>query len=211
MDETEIYDARLELIDFGIEVFHDVPTEAFVGSLLDDAITMPEDSVNERLDRGFEELQAFIDANRGRDLATVQDELNAEFTRVFVGPRPPILPHETYYREDTEFIGQGLANVEASYSAAGWTPPEDYTEENDYVAVELGFLRSLVERQRGGAEEAFGYERVFLDEHIGQWIDDFAAEVHEETDEPLLLAGADVVAGLVEFEDELVAQMVSGA
>ena len=210
MQDTEIYEARLELIDFGIETFHDVPTAAFVDSLLGEGIVMPEDSVNESLDRGFAALDDFIAANRGRDPETVHEELNTEFTRVFIGPRPPVLAHETNFREDTEFIGEGLAEVEASYGAAGWAAPEDYTEEDDYVAVELAFLRYLVEQQRAGHEEAFGYERVFIDEHLSHWVDDFADAVHEATDEPLFLAGADIVAGLVEFEDELVAQMVPG-
>lgn len=210
MNDDEIYEARLELVDFPIEVFHDVPTEAFVGRLLDDEIRVPEDSVNETLDRGFEQLQAFIDANEGEDPEELREELNKEYTRLFVGPRPLVLAHETYFRDDTEFIGEGLAEVEASYSAAGWSSPEDYPEEDDHIAVELAFLRRLIQLQRAGAEEAFGYERVFIDEHLGQWIDDFAATVREETDELLFLAGADVAAGLVEFEDEIVAQMVPG-
>lgn len=210
MQDTEIYEARLELIDFAIEVFHDVPTVAFIDSLLGEGILTPDDSVNAHLDRGFEELDEFVEANRGRDPETIHEELNTEFTRVFIGPRPPVLAHETHFRDDTEFIGEGLANVEASYGAAGWASPEDYTEEDDYVAIELAFLRYLVEQQRAGHEEAFGYERVFIDEHLSLWVEEFAEAVHDATDEPLFLAGADVVAGLVEFEDELVAQMVPG-
>ncbi|MFB6096697.1 MAG: molecular chaperone [Haloferacaceae archaeon] len=211
MNDDEIYEARLELVDFPIEVFHDVPTEEFLDGLLTDGVTVPDDSVNETLDRGFERIGDFVEANEGADPAALSDELNTEYTRVFVGPRPPVLAHETYFREDTEFIGKGLAQVQASYSAAGWSPPEDYPEEDDHVAVELAFLRRLIQLQRGGAEEAFGYERVFIDEHLGQWIGEFAADVREATDEPLFLAGADVAEGLVEFEDELVAQMVPGS
>jgi TorA maturation chaperone TorD len=138
----------------------------------------------------------------------VQEELATEYTRVFVGPRPPVLAHETYYREDRDFLGEGLAEVQASYSAAGWSPPEEYPEEDDHVAVELAFLRYLVARQRSGDEETFGFERVFLDEHLLHWVDAFAEDVLDETDEPLYRAGASIVAGLAEFEDELVAQMV---
>lgn len=207
MEETAIYDARLELVDFAIEVFHDVPDTEFVSRLLDGSVELPEGAVDETLDAGFEALARFTDANAGRGPEAVQDDLAEEFTRVFVGPRPPVLAHETAFREDTEFIGQGLAEVEASYSAAGWNPPEEYGEENDYLAVELAFLRHLIGRQRAGVQEAVGYERVFLDEHLLTWVDDFAAAVAEETDEPLFLAGARVAAGLAHFEDELVAQI----
>ncbi|WP_096391350.1 TorD/DmsD family molecular chaperone [Halopenitus persicus] len=213
MDDARIYEARLEVIDFLIEVFYDAPGEEFLGRLFSDAVTVPDGEINEPMDRGFRRLEAFIEANRSRSVEDVADDLRTEYTRLFVGPRPPALPHETYYREDTEFIGEGLAELEADYSAAGWTPHEDYPEENDHLAVELAFLRDLVDRQRRGEEAAFNYERVFLDEHVGRWHEAFLETVRSEFDgtdaeTSLLLAAAEVFVGLIEFEDELVAQQV---
>jgi len=210
MNDAELYEARLELIDFCIEIFWDVPDESFVERLLGGEIETPEGSVNEPIDEGFEALMRWREANRDRPAETVHDELNREYTDLFVGPRPPVLPHETYYREDTDFLGEGLAEVEASYGAAGWSPPEDYPEEADFIAVELAFLRYLVERQRAGGEEAFGFERVFLDEHLDHWVDAFVEDAREEADPGLFLAAVLVFQGLVRFEDELVAQMVPG-
>jgi TorA maturation chaperone TorD len=208
MNDDAVYAARLELVDFLVEVFYDVPDEAFVDRLLSGDLQFPADEVNDGLDAGFDRLETFVADNADRDPADVQDELETEYTRVFVGPRPPVLAHETNYREDTAFIGEGLADVEASYGAAGWTPPENYGEENDFVAVELAFLRHLITRQRRGAEEAFGYERVFLDEHLLRWVDPFVDDVYDHAESDLYLAAADVFRGFVEFEDELVAQMV---
>lgn len=207
MDDEAVYEARLEIVDFLIETFWDVPSEAFLSRLLSDEVRIPEAEIDERFTRGFDRLRSFVDTNRDRPLETVHDELRTEYTDVFVGPRPPVLAHETYYREDTDFLSEGLAAVQSSYSAAGWSPPEDYGEEHDFVAVELAFLRHLVERQQAGAEESFGYERVFLDEHLLQWYEAFVEDVHRNTDAPLFLAAADVFAGFVEFEDEIVAQM----
>jgi TorA maturation chaperone TorD len=213
MDETQIYEARLEVIDFLIEVFYDAPDEEFLERLFSDEVAVPEGEINDPMDSGFERLEAFIEANRSRSVEDVFDELRTEYTRLFVGPRPPALPHETYYREDTEFIGEGLAELEADYSAAGWQPHEDYPEENDHIAVELAFLRSLVDRQRRGEEAAFGFERVFLDEHLGRWHEEFLETVQDEftmqeAEANLFLAASEVFVGLVEFEDELVAQQV---
>jgi TorA maturation chaperone TorD len=210
MNDAELYDARLELIDFCIDAFWDVPGESFVERLLGGEIELPEGSVNEPLDGGFEMLREWREEHRDRSPGTVHDELNREYTDLFVGPRPPVLPHETYYREDTDFLGEGLAEVEASYGAAGWSSPEDYPEEDDFVAVELAFLRHLVDRQRTGGEEAFGFERVFLDEHLLEWVDAFVDELRDEADPGLFLAAGLIFQGLVRFEDELVAQMVPG-
>ncbi|MFC7156780.1 molecular chaperone [Halomarina halobia] len=208
MNDDVIYDARIELIDFLVEVFWDVPTEEFLGTLLAGEIRTPEESVNEGLDRGFEHLRAFVAANEGADPDAVRERVRAEYSRAFVGPRPPVLPHESYYREDSDFLGSGLAAVESSYAAAGWSPPEDYPEESDFVAVELAFLRALVDRQRRGDGDAFGYERVFLEEHLGRWVGAFAADLREETDCDLFLAAGEILEGLVEFEDEIVSQQV---
>ncbi len=205
--DDDIYAARIELVDYLVECFHDAPDEAFVERLLSGEVATPQDSVNEGMDEGFETLRTFV-ASEGDDPEAVADRLGKEFTRLFVGPRPPVTAHETYYREG-DFLGKGLAEVEASYSAAGWSPPEDYPEEDDYVAVELAFLRHLITLQRRGHEEAFGYERVFLDEHLGQWVDDLAADVLENTDEPFYRAAAQVLAGVVEFEDDIVASQMA--
>lgn len=207
MNETAIYEARLELTDFVIEVFRDTPESAFVERLLDDEIRLPEDSVNEPMDEGFEMLDEWIADNTDRSIEVVVEELRREYTKLLVGPRPPVLPHETHYRDDTEFIGEGLAAVEASYGAAGWSPPEDYPEENDFITVELAFLRALIEAQQDGREETVGYERVFLEEHLTEWVDDFVAEMREEADPGLFLAAALICRGLLDFETDLVAQM----
>lgn len=208
MDTTALYDARIELLDFAIDAFGDVPSAEFLSEVRA-GVTVPDDEVHPSLDAGFDALERFVQENADRPVDDLQEELTIEYTRLFVGPRPVVVAHETHYRDDTEFIGEGLADVEEAYAAAGWKPPEDYPEENDFVAVELGFLRNLVRRQRDGQEEAFGYERVFLDEHLLTWVDDLAADVREETDEDLYLAAAGVAEGLVAFEDELAAQMVS--
>jgi TorA maturation chaperone TorD len=210
MDDETVYAARLELVDFLIAALWDVPQEAFLEELLEGS-RLPEKQVNEGLDEGFSALEAFVEANRDRPIEAVREELRGEYSRLFVGPRPPILAHETHYREDTDFIGEGLAEVQASYNAAGWSSPEEYPEEDDYIAVELAFLRNLIECQQRGQAEAFGYERIFLDEHLLRWIEEFVAELRERADSRFYQAVADVLAGAIAFEDDLAAQMVSGS
>lgn len=207
MDEEALYESRLELVDFLVEALHDTPDEEFVETLLAGDVLLPEGEVNDFLDRGFDELRTFIDEHRGYDLDVVQEALEREYTRLLVGPRPPVVAHETYYREDTDYLGEGLAEVQASYGAAGWSAPDDYPEEADFVAVELAFLRNLIDRQRRGAEEAVGFERVFLDEHALEWVEPFATDLRQEADSRLYVTVADIYRGFLEFEDELVAQM----
>ncbi|MFC4438287.1 MULTISPECIES: TorD/DmsD family molecular chaperone [Natrialbaceae] len=206
VDQRALYDARLELVNFLIDAFADVPTDEFVETILQE-LAFPEESVSEELDRGFDQLEAFVAANRDRDPTTVQSDLEREFTRLFVGPRPQVLAHETYYREDTDFRGAGRAKVTASYDAAGWSPSAEYPEENDYIAVELAFLRCLVRRQRNGDEGAFGYQRVFHEEHLSEWTDDLVADVRDRSQEPFYEAVATILEGYLAFEEEISVQM----
>lgn len=205
IDQQALYDARLELVDYLVDALYDVPDPEFVGRLLGGDLEVPDESVNEDLDRGFDLLGEFVSANEGEDPEAVADDLNVEYTRLFVGPRPPVQPHETYFREDTDFLSKGLAEVEESYGAAGWGGHDDLSEEGDFVGVELVFVRNLIRRQRAGEEVAVGFERVFLDEHLTEWVDEFAAAVEEETDERFYLAAVSVLTGFVELERDLVA------
>lgn len=206
MSDDEIYAARLELIDFLIEALWDTPSEEFVENLLSGAVRTPE-SVGDELDTGFAKLRNCIEESDDRESEAVQTELKREYTRIFVGPRPPVTAHESFYREDMDFLGTGKAEVEASYRAAGWQPPESYPEEADYIAVELAFLRWLIERQRRGIEETFGYERVFLEEHLRHWIDDCAADITEYANTEFYEAVGHLLSGVIEFEYELAGQM----
>jgi TorA maturation chaperone TorD len=208
MDEQALYEARLELVDFLVETLHDVPDEAFVERLLSGEVRTPDGEVNGPLDRGFDALDTFVEEHQGYDVAEVRDALEREYTRLLVGPRPPVIAHETYYRADADYLGEGVAEVEASYGAAGWAAPEEYPEENDFVAIELAFLRHLIAEQRRGADEAVGFERVFLDEHALTWVDAFTDDLREETDSRFYVAVADIYAGTLQFEDELVAGLL---
>lgn len=205
LDQQALYDARLELVDFLIEAFHDTPDEAFVANLLDGDLDTPGESVNDDLDAGFDRLHEFVDENEGRDAADVTDELAKEYTRLFVGPRPPVMAHETYYREDEDFLGSGLAAVEASYSAAGWGAPEEVGHESDFISVELLFLRDLIDRQFAGKEEAVGFERVFLDDHLNTWLDAMLEELADETDDHFYVAAGRLLRGFVALERDLIA------
>lgn len=204
LDQESLYDARLELIDFLIEAFHDTPDEAFVARLLEGDLDTPGESVNDDLDAGFDHLHEFVAEHEGRDPADVADDLAKEYTRLFVGPRPPVMAHETYYREDADFLGSDLAAVEATFSAAGWGAPEDVGHESDFVSVELLFVRNLVGRQRAGKEEALGFERVFLDEHLSTWVDAMLDDLADETDDPFYLGAGRLLRGLVDLERDLV-------
>lgn len=207
IDQEALYDTRFELIDFLIDALADVPPRPLVAGLFDESVRVPSEGISAELDAGFEALETFVAENDDRDPESVRDELSAEYTRLFVGPRPPVIAQESYYREDTDYLGDGLATVKGSYGAVGWSPVDEYPEEADHVAVELAFLRELISRQRGGEADAFGYQRVFHEEHLDRWIDDCAADIVDCADSAFYEAVGYLLTGYVTFEAEIAMQM----
>ncbi|MFC4439249.1 MULTISPECIES: TorD/DmsD family molecular chaperone [Natrialbaceae] len=207
MDMEAIYEARLDLVEFLVTATHDAPGEAFIEDILEGDVIGPSGTVNEELGEGFDLLEQFIEANEDRPIEDVVDELEVEYTRLLVGPRPPVTPHETYFRGEMQYLGEGLPKVEASYGAAGWSPPENYPEESDHVAVELAFLRHLIRSQKRGREEALGYQRVFHEEHLTHWLDDCAAAIAAEANATFYEAVGHLLAGYNEFEEEIALQV----
>jgi TorA maturation chaperone TorD len=124
------------------------------------------------------------------DPAAEADRLTTEFTHLFVGPRPKLQIHESYYAGD--YLGEPLAAVTDSYTQLGVAPAPDLKEEADHAAVELAALRELT-------AERDDRKRVFLEDH-GDWFADLADDIKSSTEEPFFEAIADMVAGLVAFD-----------
>jgi TorA maturation chaperone TorD/Fe-S-cluster-containing hydrogenase component 2 len=130
-----------------------------------------------------------IYAALAQDFARPQEGLEAEYTRLFVGPgRPVAHPYESVYREG-RVMGDCTLAVRRSYAAEGLAPEGHSLP--DHVAVELDFMAHLARREaqaweRGDEEEALAYMRrqeAFLGEHLGRWLPRFcqqvlASEVH---------------------------------
>jgi len=118
-----------------------------------------------------------------QDFARPQEELEAEYARLFVGPgRPVAHPYESVYREG-RVMGDCTLAVRQSYAAEGLAPEGHSLP--DHVAVELEFMAYLAQREaeareRGDEEGALAYLRqqeAFLSEHLSRWLPRFCQRV----------------------------------
>ncbi|MGM0398580.1 MAG: TorD/DmsD family molecular chaperone [Halobacteriota archaeon] len=177
-----------QLYDFAATAFADPPTEAWIRTLCDGALPDPAVAPNDRLAAGLEALRTWADGVD--DPAAEADRLASEYTRLFVGPRPQLQIHESWYADD--FLGEPLAAVSKDYDTLGIEPAADLKEEADHAAVELAALRELSRRAASDPDA----KARFLAAH-GDWFDALAADVRETADDPFYPAVADVAAGLV--------------
>lgn len=188
-EDTSTEDATLaQLYDVLSSLLSDPPDAETVEALSTGLLPDPDIAPNDQLQAGLEALEEWGDTVS--DPAVGADRLTTEFTRLFVGPRPKLQIHESYYKDD--FLGEPLAAVTQTFKQVGIAPAPDLKEEADHAAVELAALRELTRMEADR-------KRIFLREH-GDWFSELAADIKETTDEPFYMAIADIVAGLIAFD-----------
>lgn len=117
--------------------------------------------------------------------ATDPQELLVDYTRLFIGPiEAPARPYGSVWLDARQTLMQdSTQSVLALYAEGGFEMDEDFRELPDHVAAELEFMYLLLFRRAEAlrnddaqAQARFaGLQRRLLDEHIGRWIEPFAA------------------------------------
>ena len=181
------------LYEFCATVLADPPAEELVERLRTEGGPTLEAAPNARLETGFDALRRWAD--EVDDVGEATRELERAHTRLFVGPRPKLQIHESYYADD--FLGRPLAVVQGTYTGLGIEPAEDSREEVDHAAVELATLAILSDREPAEPEA----KDLFVHTH-GWWFDELAADLEEIDAHPFYRAVGSIAAGLVQFDAE---------
>ena len=181
------------LYEFCATVLADPPAEELVERLLTEGGPALEAAPNARLETGFDALGRWADDVD--DVSEATRELERAHTRLFVGPRPKLQIHESYYADD--YLGKPLAVVQGTYTGLGIEPAEDIREEADHAAVELATLAILSDREPAEPEA----KDLFLRTH-GWWFDELASDLEEIDAHPFYRAVGSIAAGLIQFDAE---------
>jgi len=182
-----------DLYGFLSSVLADPPEPDDVATLRTNPVPDPDVAPNAALRRGLEQFRGWQDSAPGDE--TAARRLETEHTRLFVGPRPALQVHESYYAGD--FLGAPLAAVQATYDRLGVEPTADLREEADHAAVELAALRVLADDHDA--------RRQFLDQH-GGWFEPLGDDVRRETDQTFYEVVGWLVEGVVELDRRLLAE-----
>jgi len=123
-----------------------------------------------------------------RSHADLYRELRFEYADLFLNAGPnPVLPYESVHATGEPVLMQpSVFEVRAAYRRAGVHKSEDYKEVDDYIAVELEFVRFLLENDDAQAAADF------INDHLLNWLPDFHAAFYTAT-------GLDFYKGLSEF------------
>ncbi|WP_135820844.1 TorD/DmsD family molecular chaperone [Halostella litorea] len=135
------------------------------------------------------ELVEAVDAGAFGESADGVDEqsLRVEYTRLFLGPGPAQCPpYESVYRDAEEDEADALGPVygPSTQAVARWYDEydlrtrEEWSAPPDHIATELEFAATLAETEPDHRLDQF------LDEHLRQWVDEFAARVRANDPSP---------------------------
>lgn len=159
------------------------------------------------------DLTAFF---RNADSGENQDnELAAEYTRLFVLPSG-VVPHESIYLDEYKRLGGRVtAGVQQVYQDAGAQFTEACLELPDHMGVELEFMQFLcdIEEQfwkepnRVGLERSLDFQNGFLAEHLLRWHKPLCEKVLNETTSDLYQALSRLTIEFLEAEREFVPEL----
>ncbi len=139
--------------------------------------------------RGFKLLKKFVEEDAPK-IKKLLETLEVEHTGLFVmGKLTKGRPYESFYLDKDRKIGARVTiNVDKFYKSAGVNFTEAQDEIADYIAIELEFMHHMCAREEeswreGDKKHAVGYlkfQRDFLMDHLGKWVNPFVEDVLDE-------------------------------
>ena len=128
---------------------------------------------------GLSLLRTWSRANRDGISDAALETLQAEYTRLFIGPGPVLAPpwESVYFSEERLLFQRETFQVRAWYARFELTVPNLHREPDDHIGLELSFVARLAElalqaiqaREQEGFQEALEAQRRFLAEHLLKW------------------------------------------
>lgn len=150
------------------------------------AMRFPAHSGNDDADKGARALVTYL----SRTGARAQEELAADFSRVFLGSGldsfSAAYPVESVHTGRKRLVMQGARDeVLAIYRSFGLERTDDLKEGEDHISFELAFLQFLMERTAAALREdddaqahmLLATQRNFLDDHLLNWVPRFTEQM----------------------------------
>lgn len=143
------------------------------------------------------------------------EKLAIEYTRLFIGPGPHVLPNESIHvtarlGETNSLWGPATVAVKKFMEGAGVSIADSFSGMPDHITAEFEFQQQLLlkeaEAWRAGddllATNILNIEKRFWDEHLSQWVAAFCEKVMAATTDPFFSQFCDVTRKFIAFEGE---------
>ncbi|MFQ5887503.1 MAG: molecular chaperone [Candidatus Hydrothermarchaeales archaeon] len=170
--------------------------------------------------KGFKMLKKFVEQDAPK-IKNLLEELQIEHTALFVmGKLTKGRPYESFYLDRDRKIGARVTiNVGKFYKSAGVKFTDAQDEISDYIAIELEFMYHMCKREEEAwkdrdKEHAVGYlkfQKDFITEHLGKWVDPFVEDTLEETKLDFFKAACHLLTEFMEIEKAEILDLVEHA
>lgn len=186
------------------------PDQAFLDELRQREY--PVSTGNNLVDQGNRKLATYL-SNVWENSAL---ELAVDYVRTFIGygmdGKSAAYPYESAYTTTRRLLMQGARDeVRAIYASAGLDKLSSLKDEDDHVAFELSFMRTMCERTAAAAKAGdedtvmslIETQANFLEQHLGLWAPTFAREMRTFAKTDFYQAASLLLEGFIEIESEL--------
>jgi TorA maturation chaperone TorD len=177
------------------------PDKEWLQSLINEDIfsESPLESKNQDIETGLSHLQAWSQENREEISDERFIDLQADYTRLFVGTGKAIIPcwESVYFNEDHMLFQEQTLQVRQWYRRFGLESEKLNKEPDDHVGLELSFLaylaqlglKALDENNAARFDQVLQGQRQFISEHPLMWVPRWCTLVKDR-------AGTDFYRGL---------------
>jgi TorA maturation chaperone TorD len=170
--------------------------------------------------KGFKARRKFVEVDAPK-IKKLRDALEIEHTALFVMAKlTKGRPYESFYMDKDRKIGARVTiNVDKFYKSAGVSFTSAQDEIADYIAIELEFMYHMCKREeeawkRRDKEHAVGYlkfQRDFITEHLGKWVNPFCDDTLEEVKLDFFKAACYLLLEFMELEKADISELVESA
>ena len=188
------------------DVFGAEPTTEMLDSLRRPEMVKAFDVLGADFAVELDRMEADLGKNR------LVEELECEYTRLFVGPGKHVGPHESLHRDDhpSEHWGPSTAEVKRFIEHHGLGYEEGFQGMPDHISAEFQFISMLADAEADAieraenekADQARKIQQTFHREHIARWVPVFCEKVIELANLDFYRDFARMTKALVEFDTE---------
>jgi TorA maturation chaperone TorD len=195
-------------------VYIHIPEKKTLGFAWEPAVELlsfPQEGSEEALqhiDKGLKLIKSYGSRNALLDEKTLTN-LSKDWTRLFRGvERDGILPpYESLYRTG-KLQEKPAREIHRLFSQMGIRVPDEWHQPQDYIGVELDFMRLLCSREfevyekqeKKSIIEVVKAEKSFVEHHLGAWASKFCEKMGEQAREDYYRGIAKLTIGLIEYD-----------
>ena len=141
------------------------------------------------------------------------NDLVLEYTRLLIGPGKHISPYESVYRDNEDALwSETTVEVKNFIESSGLEYSYNWSGLPDHIGVELEFMQKLTCHEKEAwtrddketAIRCLKFEKMFIDEHLSQWVPIFCNKVKEETRTAFYREMAELTRQFIEFDSKLI-------